>query len=181
MRRRLLCTGVAVVSVFLVTRHVCAHHAFASAFDPDKVVTLTGRISELSWTNPHVAVKVAVRNAAGRSELWTVYGDNPAALERNGWNRRALVVGQQLTVCGYHARAGRNEMSGEHVALAGGVGMLFATTNVKACLINPSQAQRANPTSRNPIAPIRNPVGAMGNPIPPMGNPIGPVIGSTPR
>jgi hypothetical protein len=181
MRGSLLCTAVVVGSVLFVPRQVPAHHAFTSEFNPNKVLMINGTISEVSWTNPHVAIKVAVKDPSGRAELWTVRGDSPVVLERNGWNRRALVVGQQLVACGYEATRGQHEMSGEQVALANGARMPFATTDVKSCQRvdlrseNQRQSSAAGQRSNTSRALITNPVGAMGNPISPMGNPIPPM------
>ena len=187
MGRSVLCTAAGIVSVLFVSAQMSAHHAFSSEFNPNKVLMINGTISEISWTNPHVAIKVAVKDPAGRSELWTVRGDSLAVLERNGLSRRALIVGQPVAVCGYAAMRGQNEVSGEQVALANGVKIVFATTEVKSCFrvgLRPNEAQ--NPVVRpkttnssgvmtNPVGTIGNPVLPMGNPIPPMANPIAPM------
>src|SRR4030095_3089374 len=180
MRGRVLCTAVGIVSLLFVSTRISAHHAFSSEFNPNKVVMLNGTISEISWTNPHVAIKVAVKDPAGRSELWTVRGDSPVVLERNGLSRRPLVVGQLVAVCGYGAMRGQNEMSGEQVALSSGVRMVFATTEVKSSLkvaLRPTEAREpvARPKATNSSGLMTNPVGAIGNPILPMGNPIPPM------
>jgi len=187
MRGRVLCAAAGIVSVLFVSVQISAHHAFSSEFNPNKVLMINGTISEISWTNPHVAIKVAVKDSAGRSELWTVRGDSPVVLERNGLTRRALVVGQPVAVCGYAAIRGQNEMSGEQVALANGARTVFATTEFKSCLrvaLRPNEARdtvartRANNSSSsmtNPVGTIGNPILGMGNPISPMGNPILPM------
>ena len=187
MRGSLLCTAVVVVAGLFAPREVSAHHSFAAEFNPNKVLMINGTISQVSWTNPHVAIRIVVKNPSGRSELWTVRGDSPAALERNGWSRGAIVVGQQFAACGYESTRGQHELSGEQVALANGVRMPFAATGAKSCLKadllrenerkNSGDGQRSN----NSSGLITNPVGSMQNPIPPMGNPIGPAIGPTRR
>ena len=180
MRGSVLCSAVVVFGL-LVPRQTPAHHAFASQFNPNKMLMITGTIREISWTNPHVAVRITVKDPSGRAELWTVHGDSPAVLQRNGWNRSALVVGQPFVACGYESRGGQHEMAGEQVALANGARMLFATTDVKTCMRvdlrreAPRQTSQSSQRSSNPTGLITNPVGAMGNPIGPMGNPIGPM------
>jgi|SRR5688572_3086836 len=189
MRRSLLCTAVVVVSGLFLPRPVLAHHAFASEFNPNKMLVINGTISEVSWTNPHVAIKIAVKDPSGRSELWTLHGDSPVSLQRNGWSRGALVVGQQLVACGYESKRGPQELSGEQVALANGARMPFAAMGAKSCLRvdllreneqkNSGAAQKSNSSTgliTNPVGSMRNPISPMGNPIPPMANPIAPVI-----
>jgi hypothetical protein len=184
MRGRILCTAAGIVSVLLGFSNISAHHSFSSEFNPNKVLMVNGTISEVSWTNPHVAIKVAVKDPAGRSELWTVRGDSPVLLEKNGLSRRAFVVGQPVAVCGYAAMRGQNEMSGEQVALASGARMQFSTTEVKTCLrvalrVNEPQAA-THPTATASRGLMTNPVGAIGNPILPMGNPILPMANPIP-
>ena len=180
MRGTVLCSAVVVFGL-LVPRQTPAHHAFASQFNPNKMVMINGTISEISWTNPHVAVRIAVKDPSGRAELWTVHGDSPAVLQRNGLNRGALVVGQPFVACGYESKAGQHEMAGEQVALASGARMLFATTDVKTCMrvdlrsSAPRQTSASGQRSSNPTGLITNPVGAMGNPIGPMSNPVSPI------
>jgi hypothetical protein len=180
MRGSVFCTVVGIVSALFVSPRISAHHAFSSEFNPNKVLMINGTISEISWTNPHVAIKVTVKDPAGRSELWTVRGDSPVVLERNGLSRRTLIVGQPVAVCGYGAMRGQNEMSGEQVALANGVRMVFATTEVKSCLkveLRPTEARDpvARRTASTSSGLMTNPVGAMGDPIFPMGNPVPPM------
>jgi hypothetical protein len=174
MRGRALCSVVGIVSCLFVPRQAPAHHSFTAEFNPNKVLMINGTISDVSWTNPHVAIKVAVKDPAGHAEVWTVRGDSPAVLARNGWNSRMFVVGQPLTVCGYAAQSGKQEMSGEEIALAGGARMVFATTGARTCFQTPSSSATRPKTPSPSSGLITNPVGRMGNPIPPMGNPIGP-------
>jgi hypothetical protein len=173
MRGRALCTVVGIVAVLFVPRQAPAHHSFTSEFNPNKVLMIQGTISDIAWTNPHVVIKVAVKDPAGHAELWTVRGDSPAMLARNGWNSRTLVVGQAVSVCGYAAQSGKQEMSGEEMALAGGVRMVFATTGAKTCFqAQPSSTARPKATSPS--------TGLTTNPVGRMGNPVGPVIPTGP-
>ena len=31
-----------------------AHHSFAAQYDSDKPITLTGKVTKVEWTNPHI-------------------------------------------------------------------------------------------------------------------------------
>ena len=46
-------TGSCVIAVLLAATSALAHHS-NSAFDGDKVMVLTGTVTEWKWTNPHV-------------------------------------------------------------------------------------------------------------------------------
>src|SRR5215212_2665427 len=43
----------------LCAGEAAAHHSFAM-FDPEKLITQTGTVKELEWTNPHVWLHVIV-------------------------------------------------------------------------------------------------------------------------
>ena len=178
---------IAAVSLLCVSEWALAHHSFTSEFNPNQMLTIQGTITEVSWMNPHVALKVAVKDSTGPT-VWTVHGDSPATLGRNGWTRQTFAIGQQLAVCGHAGKssADGHKMSGEQVALPSGVQLTFSTTNIKSCLSPP--VSRTNPTPpltnpvgtmKNPVAPMANPVMPMGNPIGPAGNPVGPIVSPT--
>ena len=179
MRGSVLCSAVVVFGL-LVPRQTPAHHAFASQFNPNKMLMITGTISEISWTNPHVALKITVKDSAGPT-VWTVHGDSPVTLVRKGWTRQTFAIGQQLAVCGYAGKTSANglKMSGEQVTLPSGAQLTLSTTNIKSCL-SPS-VSRSNPTPMvtNPVGAMKNPVAAMANPIGPAGNPVSPVVSPT--
>ncbi len=122
-----------------------------SEFNPNQMLTIQGTITEVSWMNPHVALKVAVKDSTGPT-VWTVHGDSPATLGRNGWTRQAFAIGQRLSVCGYAGKssADGHKMSGEQVALPSGAQLTFSTTNVKSCLStrSPEQSDRTGNESR---------------------------------
>jgi hypothetical protein len=192
MRRDLFQPITGIVAFLCMPAAAIAHHAFSAVFDANKVVAIQGTVASISWSNPHVAVQILVGDVPGHLTLWTVRGDSPVTLARNGWQKNFLAVGQPVAVCGYEARKptrGNREMSGEQVVFGNGVAMVFATTDVRTCLqVLPStkhsgDSQGAAPTAslsvgsaRNPIGPTSSPVFPMTNPIAPMGNPVGPAV-----
>ena len=187
MTGRLLCIAAGAVSLLCVSESALAHHSFTSEFDPNQILRIQGTVTEVSWTNPHVALKITVKDSAGPT-IWTVHGDSPVNLVRNGWTRQTFAIGEQLAVCGYAGKTSANghKMSGEQVTLRSGAQLTFSTTNIKSCL-SPS-VSRTNPTPpltnpvgtmKNPVAPMANPVMPMGNPIGPAGNPVGPIVSPT--
>ena len=51
-----LCKTLLAIVVILLSKNkpTWAHHAFASEYDESKRVTISGKLSEFKWTNPHV-------------------------------------------------------------------------------------------------------------------------------
>jgi hypothetical protein len=180
MTGRLLRTAAGAVSLLCASESALAHHSFTSEFNPNQILTIQGTVTEVSWTNPHVALKITVKDSAGPT-VWTVHGDSPVSLVRKGWTRQTFAIGQQLAVCGYAGKTSANglKMSGEQVTLPSGAQLTFSTTNIKSCL-SPS-VSRSNPTPMvtNPVGAMKNPVAAMANPIGPAGNPVSPIVSPT--
>ena len=56
--------GSFVIAVLLVATSALAHHS-NSAFDGDKVMVLTGTVTEWKWTNPHVWIVLSVDDGNG--------------------------------------------------------------------------------------------------------------------
>ncbi len=93
-----------LLATLLVTAPTLAHHS-AAIFDHDKMVTLTGKVREFQWTNPHCFIQVTVAGAAG-SEEWSVEMGAPLQLYQAGWKPGTLKPGDDVTVVVHPARDG---------------------------------------------------------------------------
>ena len=54
----------ALALVLLTSAAVSAHHSFDAEFDRSKQVSLTGVVTKVEWTNPHVWFWVNVKDEA---------------------------------------------------------------------------------------------------------------------
>ena len=98
-----------VMTVMLLTAAsipAFAHHPFASEFDINKPVTLSGTITKVDWTNPHTYVYLDVKDASGTVANWKVELGGPVALTNRGWSRSLLKTGEQVTVEGWQSKDG---------------------------------------------------------------------------
>lgn len=84
---------------------VAAHHSF-SMFDLKKEVVLQGVVKEFQWTNPHIWVQVLVTDEAGKTIEWSIEGNSPSTLSRQGWSKRTLVSGEKITLTMHPLRDG---------------------------------------------------------------------------
>src|SRR5262245_4925305 len=82
-----------------------AHHSFGSEFDAKKQLSLTGTVTKLEWTNPHIWFFIDVKDASGRVANWALEMGSPNALLRAGWTRSSLKVGDVVQVSGFHHRS----------------------------------------------------------------------------
>jgi outer membrane usher protein FimD/PapC len=95
-----------LLSTLLVAAPLCAHHAFGAEYDANKTIVLTGAVTKLEWTNPHVRFYVAVKEKDGSTTMWDLELQSPNTLTRQGWTRHTLKAGDQVTVSAYLAKDG---------------------------------------------------------------------------
>ena len=67
----------AAISIVLTTAPAFAHHPFAPEFDWKKPVTLTGTVTKVEWTNPHIWFYVDVKDDSGKVTTWGFSGGPP--------------------------------------------------------------------------------------------------------
>lgn len=73
-----------------------AHHSFAM-FDQSRKVEISGTISDIQWTNPHVWIEVDVPDADGAAERWAIEFTSRIHLTRRGFPRDRINIGDQAT------------------------------------------------------------------------------------
>ena len=99
----MIAAAAAAVSIYALPAG--AHHSFAAVFDRERPIELTGTVTKVEWTNPHVWFYIDVAND-GRIENWGFEMGSPSGLIRRGWNHNSLQVGHTVTVAGVRARDG---------------------------------------------------------------------------
>jgi len=86
---------------------VAAHHSFAAQYDREQPITLTGAVTKIEWNNPHVYFYIDVLNEeSGAVENWAWEMGAPAVIQRSGWRRNSMKIGDLVTVAGWRARNG---------------------------------------------------------------------------
>jgi hypothetical protein len=97
-----------------------AHHSFVAEYDGSKPVKVSGTVTKVEWTNPHIWFYVDVKDESGTVENWGFSGGAPGILQRRGIRRDSLKVGDLITVEGFRARDGSNNASGGRVTFTDG-------------------------------------------------------------
>jgi Family of unknown function (DUF6152) len=80
---------------------VQAHHSFGTEYDATKKVKLTGVVTNVAWTNPHMRVYVDVTDASGKVTNWNLELTSPNSVRRQGWGRNDLKTGDKVIFEGY--------------------------------------------------------------------------------
>jgi Family of unknown function (DUF6152) len=92
---RLICL-VATLGALAVP--AAAHHS-AAMFDKEKVLKVAGKVKEVQWTNPHVAIYVEEPGTNGAGPLlWLCELTSPGNLARLGWSKSSVKAGDKVTI-----------------------------------------------------------------------------------
>ena len=88
------------------------HHSVAGQFDVDKVVSLTGTISEVEWINPHIYVHLDVKDEQGNVVTWRMETSPPAMMRKARLSKSMLRGndGETVTITGLTARDGTKHL-----------------------------------------------------------------------
>jgi hypothetical protein len=117
--------SVAVMIGFLAAAFpVRAHHGRAT-YDETKLATIMGTVSAFQFSNPHAQLFLDVKDAKGNIEKWVGEGTSPNMLVREGWDKKTVKPGDQVTATGHPARNGTNSMRIEKVVLPDGRELTF--------------------------------------------------------
>ena len=78
-----------------------AHHSFDTEYDASKKVKLTGVVTNVAWTNPHMRVYIDVTDASGKVTNWNMELTSPNSVRRQGWGKNDLKPGDKVVFEGF--------------------------------------------------------------------------------
>jgi hypothetical protein len=102
-KKFLLVSAVAVG--LLIASAAFAHHGTAG-YDMVKVVTLTGNVIKVDWTNPHIVIYMDAKDAGGNLQHWSLELSAPLLMQRFGWTKTSVKAGDQLVAETHPAKNG---------------------------------------------------------------------------
>jgi hypothetical protein len=107
-------------SLCAIALPAAAHHSFPAEYDASKTISLTGKVTKVEWTNPHIFFYMDVKDEkTGELVNWALEMGSPNSLMRLGWKRDSLKVGDVVTVDGSLAKNGTRLANATTVTLNG--------------------------------------------------------------
>ena len=98
---------------------VQAHHSVAM-YDNDNLITLSGIVTRIEWTSPHVFLYFETEAQDGTTVEWSVELDPPVLLRRYGWRQSTVEAGDSIEFTGAPAKSGAPAMRGAIAVLGDG-------------------------------------------------------------
>ena len=100
-----LTTSLALIGALaMICSPVRAHHGSAVSYDLSKKATVTGKIVQYIWANPHVYFIFDVTDAHGTVVSWSAETYAPVKMAKNGWTSTSLKPGDKVTVTVFRSR-----------------------------------------------------------------------------
>jgi hypothetical protein len=115
------------VILLVAVATLVAHHSYTAEYDVNARVTLTGRVTKIEWTNPHVHVYLDAADGSGHVS-WNIEMGSPNGLTGKGWTRKTMKVGDTVTVDGSRAKDGSNAANARSIVLPSGARMSAASS-----------------------------------------------------
>lgn len=96
-----------------------AHHSFRAQYDANQPITLTGVVTKIDWMNPHVYFYIDVTDGdTAEVRSWGFEMGPPHMLERRGWKRNSMQIGDIVEVHATRARDGSLNGNARQVTMA---------------------------------------------------------------
>ena len=117
--RNLSFWALALIMAASLAAPIWAHHSFASQYDSSKPVTLKGAVTKVEWNNPHVYFYIDVKDEqTGKVANWAFEMGAPAVIQRSGWTRNTLKIGDMVVVIGTRSKNGATHGNARTVTMA---------------------------------------------------------------
>ena len=105
---RLAMSSLVLVGLVFCSESGFAHHSGTVHFDRNNPIEIVGVLTEVQWRNPHVQLKVAVRDENGEDVIWRVEEVGVNEQLRRGVTKDRYQVGEEIRVFGPGGRRNKN-------------------------------------------------------------------------
>jgi Family of unknown function (DUF6152) len=119
------------LSALMMSVPLSAHHGTSVTYDVSKTMTLTGTVTEFSYSYPHPQLYFDVKDANGAIQHWgSEFGPTPLMMKNMnvGWSKASIKAGDAVTIiCNPHKTPGATAcltkelvINGKKMPLGGG-------------------------------------------------------------
>lgn len=89
---------LALIALCAFPASLPAHHGTAGTYDQDKVVHVTGVVTQFRWRNPHCALILSSKDESGNEVTYAFEIGSPGSLVRRGFSRDSFKVGDEVSL-----------------------------------------------------------------------------------
>ncbi len=93
-----------------------AHHTYVAKYDSTRLITLSGTVSNVRFSNPHIFFELATGGGAS----WTIETESIPVARSLGLSEAMLKDGARVTVTGWPSKDGGAEFGLKTISLADG-------------------------------------------------------------
>lgn len=108
--KALVSIAACAATAALAALPAAGHHAYDANYVRE-TGSIEGVVVEVFWANPHVHYYLEVTDDAGGTTIWDVESDNLGVMDRAGWTRETLQVGDRVRISGRLGREGRSRLA----------------------------------------------------------------------
>ena len=119
MRLRTLAIIAAIATLLAPSSMLFAHHG-TNLYDMTKPVVVKGTITKFEWGNPHNQIFFDATDDTGNIVHWVASTEPPAYMSEQGWTRKSLKSGDQVTAYVFAAKNGAPVGNLDKIVLADG-------------------------------------------------------------
>jgi hypothetical protein len=101
---------LAVLGLLVLAMPALAHHSFVAEFDGDRKFVVTGVLTKVQWTNPHIALFLDSKDESGKPVTYTFASGPPNMLRRAGVHYSDFKIGETVTITAAPAKDGTKRL-----------------------------------------------------------------------
>jgi hypothetical protein len=143
---------VTLLAVLCPVGALWAHHS-TTAYDHTRLISLTGVVSVVQWTNPHSWIHVQVKDEQGEAVTeWAIETGAPNINIRHGWKRDDVKVGDRISLNLYPHRDGSPHGTLSTITLADGRVLEGAVDFIRKDMLKLAPPPPPPPPSAEPLS-----------------------------
>ena len=90
--------ALVVAAALLSSVPIHAHHSFGGTYDVSKIITIKGKMVQVTLRSPHSFLYVEVEDPKGEVQRWVIEGAGAAQFSQQGVDKDAFKVGDPVEV-----------------------------------------------------------------------------------